>query len=89
MLEPEREILDQTRIILASASPRRKKILENIRLRIEVRPSLVEENLDKASYVGRPFDYVMDTAELKANDVHKSILDGNGPSSVLIIGRYW
>ncbi len=34
----------------ASASPRRKEILENIRLPIEILPSDVEENLDKEEY---------------------------------------
>jgi hypothetical protein len=46
----------------------------------------VEENLDKAKYVGRPFDYVMDTAELKANDIHRHFVDEANESLVLVIG---
>ncbi len=87
MLEPMREILDKTRIILASASPRRKEILENIGLNIEIVPSLVEENLEKAAYAGRPEDFVIDTAELKADDVFKSVSRSAFHSSLLVIGK--
>ena len=37
-------------IYLASASPRRKEILENINLPIEILPSDVDENLDKEAF---------------------------------------
>jgi len=87
MLEPMREVLAKTRIILASASPRRKEILENVGLKIEVLPSLVEENLDKVSYAGRPDDFVKDTAELKADDVFKSVSKSTVDSSLLVIGK--
>ncbi len=83
-----REILARTRIILASASPRRKEILKNIGLNIEIVPSLVEENLDKAAYAGRPEDFVIDTAELKADDVFKTVSRSAAPhSSLLVIGE--
>ncbi len=82
-----REILAKTRIILASASPRRKEILQNIGLNIEIVPSLVEENLEKAAYAGRPEDFVIDTAELKADDVFKTVSRSAPHSSLLVIGK--
>ena len=67
MLEPLRHILDRSTIVLASASPRRKEILQNIlKLDIHIRPSNAEENLDKKLYDGKPFDYTMVTAALKS-----------------------
>ena len=87
MLEPMREVFAKTRIILASASPRRKEILENIGLKIEVLPSLAEENLDKIAYAGRPDDFVKDTAELKADDVFKSVSKSALDRSLLVIGK--
>ena len=50
MLEPLRFILDKSTVVLASASPRRREILTNQGLKFLVRPSNVEEDLDKDSY---------------------------------------
>lgn len=53
------------RIILASRSPRRKKLLEQLGLAFEIFPSSVEENSDKNT----PSDIVKDLALQKALDV--------------------
>ena len=86
MLEPLRYILDKSTIVLASASPRRREILTNQGLSFVVRPSHVEENLDKNNYQGKPFDYTVDTAALKADDVYEKVTSEfpNGP--LLVIG---
>ena len=51
-----------------------------------MRPSHVEENLDKNNYQGKPFDYTVDTAALKADDVYEKVRSEfpNGP--LLVIG---
>jgi hypothetical protein len=55
MLEPHRAVLSARRIVLASASPRRKEILSNARLPndLEIVPAMCEENLDRAAYGNR------------------------------------
>ena len=70
MLEPLRHILDKSAIVLASQSPRRREVLQNIgKLNIIIRPSNAEENLEKSKYEGKPFNYTMDTAALKTDAV--------------------
>jgi len=59
------------RIILASASPRRKEILETGGIDFEVVVSDCEENTDLTC----PDDYVMSLASLKAADVSKRFPD--------------
>ena len=86
MLEPLRFILDKSTVVLASASPRRREILTNQGLKFLVRPSNVEEDLDKDSYQGRPFDYTVDTAALKADDVYEKISSECPEGSLLVIG---
>jgi len=69
-LEPHHAILSTQRIVLASSSPRREEILSKARLpSFEIVPAECEENLDRAAYADRPWDYASDTAELKAQDV--------------------
>ena len=86
MLEPLRHILDRSTIVLASASPRRKEILQNIlKLDIHIRPSNAEENLDKKLYDGKPFDYTMDTAALKSEQVWDEVAAEFGSSSSLLV----
>ena len=89
MLEPHRAILSTQRIVLASSSPRREEILSKARLpSFEIVPAECEENLDRAAYADRPWDYASDTAELKAQDVF-SRLKGEGDqerSGLLVIG---
>lgn len=50
------------RIVLASASPRRKDILETAGLRPEIIPSKFAEDLPKAEFEGRLGDYPIATA---------------------------
>ena len=86
MLEPLRFILDKSTIVLASASPRRKEILTNQGLSFVVRPSNVKEDLDKSKYQGKPFDYSVDTAALKADDVYDKVTSEFPDGSLLVIG---
>ncbi|KAK9917263.1 hypothetical protein WJX75_002488 [Coccomyxa subellipsoidea] len=60
--------LSNQRIVLASASPRRKEIFQNIGLRIKVVPSLFEENLDKSQFSSAAA-YAQETALQKAREV--------------------
>ena len=53
--------------ILASASPRRKELMEQAGFRFEVIPSMVEERITKTT----PSDVVMELAFQKAQDVFK------------------
>ena len=61
--------------ILASASPRRKELMEQAGFRFEVIPSMVEERIRKTT----PSDVVMELAFQKAQDVferHQKSSDG-------------
>ncbi|CAJ2500656.1 Uu.00g035090.m01.CDS01 [Anthostomella pinea] len=61
------------RVILASASPRRRALLAQIGLpNIEVLPSLKPENLPKDEM--GPFEYVSATAQQKALDVYEAAI---------------
>ncbi|KAF3815748.1 hypothetical protein GH733_016287 [Mirounga leonina] len=53
------------RVVLASASPRRREILSHAGLRFEVVPSRFKEKLDKASFP-TPYAYAIETAKQKA-----------------------
>jgi len=87
MLEPFREVLNNTRIVLASASPRRKEILENINLKLEIIPSSVEESLDKNAFKGRPHEYALETARVKADNVFGRIGQAEkSAANLLVIG---
>ena len=69
---PALNVLRGKRVILASASPRRKQLLAQIGLtNIEIIPSKFEENLPK----GAPFEYVLGTAVQKALAVYKQEID--------------
>ncbi|XP_076348352.1 putative bifunctional dTTP/UTP pyrophosphatase/methyltransferase protein [Tachypleus tridentatus] len=72
MIEPIRHKLSTKTIILASSSPRRRQILQNIKFPFEVVPSMFEENLDKVSF-DKPYDYVQETAYRKAIEVFKRL----------------
>jgi len=86
MLEPFREVLNSYRIVLASASPRRKEILENINLPIEILPSDVDENLDKEAFKDRPHEYAVQTAQIKADNVFERIRTNNKSDKLIVIG---
>ncbi|MEE4608722.1 MAG: Maf family protein [Desulfobacteraceae bacterium] len=61
-----REARNHTHLILASASPRRKYLLEQAGLRFSVIPSTVDES---AADTQAPEDYVRLLAEAKADDI--------------------
>ena len=86
MLEPLRHILDKSTIILASQSPRRREILKNLGLDFIVRPSNAEENLEKSKYEGKPFNYTMDTAALKTDQVFNEVDADFKDKDLLVIG---
>lgn len=76
-------------IILASASPRRKELLEQVGIRFEVCPAQGEEVVTKAV----PADVVMEIAAAKAREVagrikayHASHEACVTPQDILIIG---
>ncbi|XP_013361056.1 PREDICTED: N-acetylserotonin O-methyltransferase-like protein [Chinchilla lanigera] len=56
------------RVVLASASPRRREILSNAGLRFEVVPSRFRETLRKSSFCS-PYAYAVETAKQKALEV--------------------
>ena len=68
MLIDKIPLLQTANIILASGSPRRKEILNDIlKLQVQVIPSTFEENLDKSKFT--PQAYVQENARLKALEV--------------------
>jgi len=70
---PALNLLRGKRVILASASPRRKQLLAQIGLvNLEVIPSTAPENLPKSL---SPFEYVLQTAIQKALNVYRSEID--------------
>ncbi|KAJ2660779.1 hypothetical protein IWW48_002762 [Coemansia sp. RSA 1200] len=62
----------QYRIILASASPRRKELLDRLNMEYEVIPSGFAENLDKSQFATAK-DYVLETACKKTEEVYNRI----------------
>lgn len=84
MLQPIINSLNSKRIVLASGSPRRKQILENIGLKIEIQKSTFEENFDKSAFKS-PIDYVKATAKQKTLEV-ASLLAGEENPPDLVIG---
>ncbi|HMB42148.1 MAG TPA: Maf family protein [Balneolaceae bacterium] len=63
-------------VVLASSSPRRKYLLEQINLSFDVCPSAIDEVVDESLL---PEQVVMDLAELKGRDVAE-----NKPNSLII-----
>ena len=63
------------KLILASASPRRREILENLRIDFEIIPS----NADETSSVSDPGALVCELSKRKADEVYK-----NHPESVVL-----
>lgn len=70
-----------SRIILASASPRRKELLAQIGFEFDILPSYIEEVLKGNG----PEENVMGLAEDKARDVYEQ-LTKSGETDVLVIG---
>ena len=70
-----------SRIILASASPRRRELLTQIGLKFEIIPSHTEEDMRG----NRPAQVVMGLAADKAGDIFAQI-GGAAQPDVLVIG---
>lgn len=68
MLAPISQLLGSRRLILASGSPRRKQILQNIGFVFDVVPSTFEENLSKSAF-SEPWQYAVETSRGKALEV--------------------
>ncbi|CAH1644637.1 unnamed protein product [Spodoptera littoralis] len=83
MLQPIMHILKQKNIILASGSPRRKELVENIGLKVGLRPSLFEENLDPNAF--KSFgEFVEETALQKVLEVETRLTaEGHKPDVVI------
>jgi septum formation protein len=73
-------------IILASSSPRRVDILNNVlEVRASVVPSTFEENLDKSQFT--PAGYVAENARQKALEVYSRLsAGGSAPPPSLVVG---
>ena len=69
------------RIILASASPRRKELLAQVGMEFEVRPSHAEEIITGS----RPAEIVMGLSNLKAEDIFAQLSEDE-KENVLVIG---
>lgn len=61
--------LNNKKVILASKSPRRKELLENIGLKFEILPSDIEEKIDNYTDFG---DFVMQLAKMKGEHIAKN-----------------
>jgi len=82
---PALDLLRKKRVILASASPRRKQLLQLLDLpNIEIVPSTFAEDLDKSHYT--PWEYVLETAAQKCQAVYTAEIartDVDEPTLVL------
>ncbi|XP_065058753.1 probable bifunctional dTTP/UTP pyrophosphatase/methyltransferase protein [Rhopilema esculentum] len=92
MLQPTLDGLSKFRLILASGSPRRKEILANANLKMEIVPSTFEENLDKSQFA-HPSDYVKENSKQKAIEVFNRLNSGTkcpdlvvGADTVVVLG---
>ena len=65
-INPNKRIKQMKHIILASASPRRKEILELADLKFDVMPSDAQEITTKTA----PNEVVMEFASIKAKDIY-------------------
>ncbi|NLB40664.1 MAG: septum formation inhibitor Maf [Clostridiales bacterium] len=75
------------KLILASASPRRKELLDQVGIKYEVIPSSVEEHIDDID--GTPAEKAEKLAYLKAKDVATSLNDCLvlGADTIVVIGN--
>eukprot|EP00249_Psilotum_nudum_P009599 c22033_g1_i2 orf=443-985(-) len=86
MLIQHLPLLAGKRIVLASASPRRHQLIQNLGLKVEVIPSTFNETLEKSDFASAG-EYAAETALHKAIEVSHSILGaGNGRRPDLVIG---
>ncbi|XP_059241910.1 probable bifunctional dTTP/UTP pyrophosphatase/methyltransferase protein isoform X3 [Mustela nigripes] len=85
VLSPVIGKLLQKRVVLASASPRRREILSHAGLRFEVVPSRFKEKLDKASFP-TPYAYAIETAKQKALEVARRMHQKDLRAPDVVIG---
>ncbi|KAK7592964.1 hypothetical protein V9T40_007716 [Parthenolecanium corni] len=85
MLEPIlQSVLANKKIVLASSSPRRKEILQNLKLKFDVIPSKFDEDsLDQSKYPTQK-DYVLDVAKHKVEAVFEDLKSKNKLPDVII-----
>ncbi|KYN17454.1 PREDICTED: maf-like protein CTC_02076 isoform X2 [Trachymyrmex cornetzi] len=83
MLESTAQVLASGRTILASGSPRRQDILRQLRINVEVMPSLYDEKLDRCKYKGHG-EYVQDIAKYKVLEVYERLKRDPVPPSLII-----
>ena len=67
------ETLNNKKLILASASPRRKELLDQVGIKYEVLPSNVEEHIEDME--GTPAEKAEKLAYIKARDVASKLKD--------------
>ncbi|KAG9544663.1 maf-like protein, partial [Aureobasidium melanogenum] len=80
---PALQALRGKRVILASASPRRKQLLNQIGLRdLEIIPCTAPEDFSKAL---APFEYVLQTAEQKCSLIYRQEIDSEKGEPALVI----
>ncbi|KAF2681049.1 Maf-domain-containing protein [Lentithecium fluviatile CBS 122367] len=80
---PALNLLRGRRVVLASASPRRKQLLGLLGLHnVEIVPSKFEENLPKTL---SPYEYVSQTAEAKCRDVYRREIDNEAKGEPAIV----
>ncbi|KAF9435328.1 hypothetical protein BGZ76_006497 [Entomortierella beljakovae] len=77
-------VLNSKKVVLASSSPRRKDILNNLGLNYSVVPSTFPETLDKSLF-NHPSEYVKENALQKALEVYYRLKDA-GDTPDLVIG---
>ncbi|XP_013187004.1 probable bifunctional dTTP/UTP pyrophosphatase/methyltransferase protein [Amyelois transitella] len=83
MLQPVMHILKHKNIILASGSPRRKELIENIGLKVTLCPSKFEENLVPSDFNSFS-EFVEETALQKALEVERRLTqEGRAPDMVI------
>lgn len=75
-----------TRLILASGSPRRKELLENLQLKFECIPSQIDEVFDEYA---SPEEIVKTLAYSKANDIRKQHENSCviGADTIVVLGN--
>ncbi|XP_006621237.1 uncharacterized protein LOC102679843 isoform X1 [Apis dorsata] len=83
MLEQTIQALTTSRVILASASPRRYEIMKQLGINVEIVPSMYDENLDSSIYKNYG-KYVQDLAKYKVQDVYNRLQEDVIPSSLII-----
>ncbi|XP_014210783.1 uncharacterized protein LOC106641069 [Copidosoma floridanum] len=85
MLKSTTKSLTEGRIILASSSPRRREILQNLGIKVEIIPSTFDENLNRSNYKCHG-DYVVDLATHKVQEVYDKLKEINDSKTTLIVG---